>query len=45
MSKFTIGIAAVGVLLGLLFNSGTETMPQPDSLTSANTSVASAPVR
>jgi len=45
MSRFTIGIAAVGALLGLLLNSGTEALSQSNSLTSANTSVAAAPVR
>jgi hypothetical protein len=45
MSRFTIGIAAVGALLGLLLNSGTDALPQSDSLISANTSVAAAPVR
>ncbi|HEX4356437.1 MAG TPA: hypothetical protein VH141_02875 [Pseudonocardia sp.] len=45
MSRFTIGIAAVGALLGLLLNSGTDVLPQPDSLISASTPVATSPVR
>jgi hypothetical protein len=49
MSRFTIGIAAVGALLGLLFNSGTDLTSPTGSLTSVSTSVstslAAAPVR
>jgi hypothetical protein len=45
MSRFTIGIAAVGALLGLLFNSGTDIPSPTGSLTSVTTSVAAAQVR
>ncbi|HEY2100904.1 MAG TPA: hypothetical protein VGH72_30880 [Pseudonocardia sp.] len=45
MTRFTIGIAAVGALLGLLFNSGTDIPSPTGSLTSVTASVAAAPVR